>query len=330
MRKARLGAVLAAVMGSLLVAGPAAAVPPAVVTGPVTSSSQTSATVTGSVNPNGLATTWFFQYGTSTSYGSQTASTNAGSGTTSTNVSASLSGLSPGTTYHYRVVATNASGSDKSGDRTFTTATGSSGSPPETTITSGPSGPTGDATPTFRFSSSKANSTFQCRVDDDQFAACTSPYTAPRLGNGSHTFEVRATDSRGRTDPTPATRGFRVDTRAPALEIDSGKVKLTKRGIAKPKLSCPSSERDGPCAGRLKLKTKKKVGFHGHRHKEALGSTRFSIPSGKTRAAKVRLSKSDLKLVEKLGAVKVKAKARVHDSLGNTTKVSQVFKLKSR
>src|SRR5438034_279578 len=127
----RLGAVLAAVMGSLLVVGTAAAVAPSVVTGPVTASAQTSATVTGSVNPNGLATTWYFQYGTSTTYGLQTGASNAGSGTTSTSVSATLTGLSPGTTYHYRLVATNGSGTTQGADAVLTTT----GAPAPTAVT---------------------------------------------------------------------------------------------------------------------------------------------------------------------------------------------------
>ena len=88
--------------------GAAAAVAPAAITGPVSSVGATSATVTGTVNPNGQATSWYVEYGTSTSYGSRTASQNAGSGTANAAVSASLTGLTPGTTYHYRVVATNA------------------------------------------------------------------------------------------------------------------------------------------------------------------------------------------------------------------------------
>jgi phosphodiesterase/alkaline phosphatase D-like protein len=136
MTKRRLGAALAAVMGSLAVAGNAAAVPPTVVTGPVTASAQTSATVTGTVNPNGLSTTWFFQYGTSTSYGSQTGSSSAGSGTTSTNVSASLTGLTPGTTYHYRLVAVNSSGTTQGADAVLTT----SGTPSPTAVTGSASG----------------------------------------------------------------------------------------------------------------------------------------------------------------------------------------------
>src|SRR5262249_22039135 len=82
----------------------------------------TSATVGGTVNPNGQATTWFVQYGKTTGYGSQTGTLNAGAGTTSTNVSTTLNGLSPGTTCHYRIVATNATGTTQGADAVLTTS----------------------------------------------------------------------------------------------------------------------------------------------------------------------------------------------------------------
>jgi len=88
----------------------------------VTSSSQSSATVSGTVNPNGEATTWSVQYGTSTGYGSVTQSANVGSGTSGVGVSASISGLKPGTTYHYRVVATSTSGTANGADGILTTS----------------------------------------------------------------------------------------------------------------------------------------------------------------------------------------------------------------
>ena len=105
-----------------LAAGATVAVAPAAITGPVTSVGPTTATVTGTVNPNGLATTWYVDYGTSTSYGTKTANVNAGSGTANTAVSANLTGLTPGATYHYRVVATNSSGTTRGADGIFTTS----------------------------------------------------------------------------------------------------------------------------------------------------------------------------------------------------------------
>lgn len=87
--------------------------------------------------------------------------------------------------------------------------------PPETTITSGPSGATNDNTPTFTFASDEEGSTFECRVDAAAFAPCSSPHTTEGLIDGSHTFEVRATDTADNTDLTPASAVFTVDTAVP-------------------------------------------------------------------------------------------------------------------
>lgn len=107
-----------------------AALAPTVVTGGSRHVGTTTATVAGTVNPNGQATTYHFDYGLSTSYGSQAPGPpdpSAGSGTASQNESTSLSGLSPGTTYHYRIEATNGSGTSYGSDQTFTTSPARSG-----------------------------------------------------------------------------------------------------------------------------------------------------------------------------------------------------------
>jgi phosphodiesterase/alkaline phosphatase D-like protein len=72
----------------------------------------TSATIKGTADPNGAATTAYFQWGKTSSLGTNTGSQSVGSGNDPANVSAGLSGLTPGTTYYYRVVATNAKGTD--------------------------------------------------------------------------------------------------------------------------------------------------------------------------------------------------------------------------
>jgi hypothetical protein len=116
-------ALFAVATAALIVSvAPAAAATPSVTTGPVTAVGPSTATVTGSVNPNGAATSWYVEYGKTTSYGSKSASKSAGSGTTAAAVSAGLTGLAAGTTYHYRVVATNGSGTARGGDGIFSTA----------------------------------------------------------------------------------------------------------------------------------------------------------------------------------------------------------------
>ena len=103
--------------------------------------------------------------------------------------------------------------------------------PPETTITSGPSGVTNDTTPTFGFSSSEAGSSFECRLDSGAFqGGCSSPKTFGPLADGSHSFEVRATDSASNIDPTPALRNFTVDTSPPDTAVSgSASAKGTQR-----------------------------------------------------------------------------------------------------
>ncbi len=100
---------------------------PTATTSSATNITSSSATLNGTVNPNGVSTGIFFQYGTSTSYGNTTTSQVVGSGTSSVNVSANLTGLSSNTTYNYRIVATNSFGGTVFGaNQTFiTTSSGS-------------------------------------------------------------------------------------------------------------------------------------------------------------------------------------------------------------
>jgi hypothetical protein len=109
-----------------------AASAPVVSTGNATAITSTSATLHGTVNPEGQATSYYFEYGTTTSYGSQTPTSPAGSGAADVSVSAPVSALAPQTTYHYRVVAINASGTTLGGDVSFTTP-----KPPAPTVTTG-------------------------------------------------------------------------------------------------------------------------------------------------------------------------------------------------
>ncbi len=80
------------------------------------------ATISGTVNPNRVATTYRIEYGTTILYGSQTSVTSAGSGSAGVAVSVPLSGLTSSTTYHARVVAVSAGGTTNGPDLTFTTA----------------------------------------------------------------------------------------------------------------------------------------------------------------------------------------------------------------
>ena len=98
--------------------------PPTVSTSPAASVGPTSATLGGSVNPNGRSTSWYVEYGKSTSYGSKSSSHNVGSGTATLTVSAAVTNLAAGVTYHFRLVASSSLGTTRGADATFTTQGG--------------------------------------------------------------------------------------------------------------------------------------------------------------------------------------------------------------
>jgi Glycosyl hydrolases family 16 len=100
--------------------------PPTVSTGAASALAPTQATLNGTVNPNGADTHYYFQYGTTTSYGSATGEVDAGSGWGAVAASATIGGLEPGSVYHYRLVAQNSIGTSYGNDSTLTTP-----SPPE-------------------------------------------------------------------------------------------------------------------------------------------------------------------------------------------------------
>ncbi|OGL47348.1 MAG: hypothetical protein A2W05_00950 [Candidatus Schekmanbacteria bacterium RBG_16_38_10] len=94
---------------------------PTAITNPATDIGGYSTTLNATVNPNGSGTTTYFQWGIDISYGNTTLVQSIGSGTNNVSVSANLTGLSPSTSYHYRIVATNAGGTSYGSDASFTT-----------------------------------------------------------------------------------------------------------------------------------------------------------------------------------------------------------------
>jgi hypothetical protein len=108
----------------ITIGGPALPEPPAVATEPASAVTETEATLNGTVNPNGAEVSECnFEYGTSVAYGSTVpCTTSPESGTTPVDVSAPVGSLSPATTYHFRISATNTNGTETSEDAVFTTS----------------------------------------------------------------------------------------------------------------------------------------------------------------------------------------------------------------
>ena len=94
---------------------------PEVVTGNAEVRTNTEAVAAGTLNPNGQDTTWYFEYGTPLPTAMATPATHAGSGTETVHVETKLADLSPGTNYHYRLVATSDGGTTRGNDQMFAT-----------------------------------------------------------------------------------------------------------------------------------------------------------------------------------------------------------------
>jgi hypothetical protein len=123
-RHARATITACALLAAALAGAPAAGAAslPLASTGSAKHVSFSSATLTGTVDPGGQDTSYFFQYGPTKAYGFQTAIADAGSGSRSVPVSLAVAGLQPVTKYHYRLIAVNVSGASTGGDRSFTTS----------------------------------------------------------------------------------------------------------------------------------------------------------------------------------------------------------------
>ena len=97
------------------------------------------------------------------------------------------SGLSEGS-HSFQVRATDGAGNTDPTPASYTWTVDTVA--PNTTIDSSPSDPSGSAAASFSFSSSESGSTFECKLDAEAFAACTSPKDYSGLSEGSHSFQV--------------------------------------------------------------------------------------------------------------------------------------------
>ncbi len=142
--------------GTVTVTTPGA---PTLSTGEASAVGLAEATLHGTVNPQGKATTYHFDYGTTTGYGQKTPDESAGAASANKPVSIAIASLTPGTTYHYRLVAENTAGTTEGVDHTFKTltppgapsaSTGSASALSETQTTiNGMVNPDGEATTFF-------------------------------------------------------------------------------------------------------------------------------------------------------------------------------------
>jgi hypothetical protein len=163
-----------------------------------------SAVVQGSINPNDKPVTYSFEYGPTTAYGTSTPVGNLAKGKSNVTVNATLTGLQPGTTYHFQVVATNSDGTTRGGDLTFTTLADASA--PEVTAPAADPGSTPTAPLTNETSTPPAPV-----LGQSVNVAVTAGAVAVRLPGAAQAVPVEATRS------LPV--GTLVDTRKGAVNL---------------------------------------------------------------------------------------------------------------
>ena len=180
---------------------------PVVVTSAATGVTMTTATLVGSVNPNGSSTTAYFEYGLTTAYGAQAIATSPGAGSAAVTVVASIGGLPCNSLYHFRVVASNAGGVRAGGDLSFSTAACPPGALVITAIVPGNTqlavlfapGPDGGLPIANYEFTTDGGSSWHARVP----AAISSPLVMTGLTNGTtYGVQIRAVSAAG---PGPAT-----------------------------------------------------------------------------------------------------------------------------
>ena len=152
-----------------------------------------------------------------------------GAGFTACSSPKAYSSLAPGS-HTFQVRATDGAGNVDPSPASFTWTIDLTA--PDTTLTSSPANPSNSASASFSFTATEGGSTFECKLDGGTFGACTSPKTYTSLSAGSHTFQARAIDAAGNTDPSPASFTWTVDLTAPDTTLTSTPPAVTNSAAA--------------------------------------------------------------------------------------------------
>lgn len=232
--------------------------PPIVTTAAESNVTSASATLNASVNPNTRATSYYFEWGFTAGYGNVTSTQNLVAGTNTANVSAAISGLASGGTYHFRIVAVNVAGMAYGADRSFVAmnpggggdnptsapvvTTGTASAIDQTTATLGgtvnPSGGTTLAQFEYGTTTSYGSSTAAQGVGNGTTAATVSVPVASLAPGTIYHFRLVASNSLGTTQGADAT--FTTKYAPPAVTTtaptggDLGATFATLRGTVNP------------------------------------------------------------------------------------------------
>jgi hypothetical protein len=188
---------------------------------------------------------------------------------------------------------------------------------PDTEITSGPPSLSGDATPSFSFTSSKAGSTFECALDGGAFGACGSAVTLAAVSDGAHQFAARARDTLGARDLSPATRTFTVATAFGPKTLVALALAAKRVPARGPLPVRVSNKNDFEVKGRLSGRASRRL---------QLASKRIRVEARARQRVKLRLPKAARRQLNRKGRLSVRLTARVDDVAGNRRTVVKTIK----
>ncbi len=194
---------------------------------------------------------------------------------------------------------------------------------PETTITSGPSGPTKKDSPSFEFIDALPTTTYECSLDSGSWSACSSPKSYPNLADGPHGFAVRSVDLEGDADPSPAESSFTVDTKLKGSASAKGKQKQKGSKIVIKAKAKAREDLDAKATGKVKLANKSFKLRRKAKGVESGESKTLKLKPKKSKDAK-RIARA-LKQGEK---AKAKLKVKLIDGVGNKKTERLSVKLK--
>ncbi|MBK5232694.1 MAG: hypothetical protein JJE13_06900 [Thermoleophilia bacterium] len=178
------------------------------------------------------------------------------------------------------------------------------------------------------FTSSQTGSSYECRFDSAAFTACVSPLERSTLPVGYHSFDVRATDIAGNTDPSPARAGFIVGYPKALLGTRSRLIKFNRRGRGYAKVRCTLTGMKS-CYGRATLSVKGRV--FGARKKAGkkdrrVTTRKYKVKAG-ARAIKLKLNGRTRRKLRQKGHLRAKIVFTVGQAGTSPKRVTRIVRL---